>query len=119
MLNVKDEIYRALLTVTEEVTDSYPSNWEEDLAIQYMEEENRVAETTSRGETKSLVRYRVDVFHRRSTSEAAVRVDAAIAPLGLKRIQCTDVEDPSGRKHKVMRYEGIIDEKSLLVYHAK
>lgn len=117
MINVKDEVYAALCNVTENVTDYYPRDWEQDLAIQYMEEENKVAEETSRGETKSYVRYRIDLWHRRSTSAAAVSVDAELSPLGLKRTQCMDVEDPSGLKHKQMRYEGIIDVKSKQVYH--
>ena len=53
-----------------------------------------------------------------STSAAAVAVDAAISPVVLKRTQCMDVEDPSGLKHKQMRYEGIIDVRSRHVYHA-
>lgn len=117
MINVKDEVYAALCTVSENVTDYYPRDWNQDLAIQYMEEDNSVAESTSRGETKSYVRYRVDVWPMRSTSSAAVAVDAALSPLGLKRTQCMDVEDPSGLKHKQMRYEGIIDVNSRQVYH--
>ena len=44
MINVKDEVYAALLSVTDNVTDSYPKDWEKDLAIQYMEEDNNVFE---------------------------------------------------------------------------
>lgn len=36
--------------------------------------------------------------------------------LGLKRIGCADVPDPSVMKHKQMRYEGIIDMDSDRVY---
>lgn len=118
MINVKDEVYGALCTVTENVTDYYPRSWEQDISIQYMEEDNKVAEESGRGEVKSYVRYRIDIWSRKSTSVAAVAVDAAISPLGLKRTQCMDVEDPSGLKHKQMRYEGIIDVRSRHVYHA-
>ena len=41
MINVKDEVYAALLAVTDNVTDCYPKDWEKDLSIQYMEEDNR------------------------------------------------------------------------------
>ena len=44
-------------------------------------------------------------------------MDAAISALGLKRIACGDVPDPSGLKHKVMRYEGIIDVETERVYN--
>lgn len=117
MINVKDEVYAALLTVTDNVTDYYPRDWEKDTSIQYMEEDNSVADNTSSGESKSYVRYRIDIWSNKNTSLTAVAVDAAIAPLGLKRIQCMDVEDPSGMKHKQMRYEGIIDVNNRRVYH--
>lgn len=116
MINVKDQLYKALLGVTDNITDAYPRNWEKDLAIQYMEEENKVFEYTDMKEQKAIVRYRIDIWHRRSTSDAAVAVDAAVSSLGLLRIQCQDVDDPSGRKHKVMRYEMIIDVETEQVY---
>lgn len=49
MINVKDEVYAALCTVTENVTDYYPRSMEEDISIQYMEEDNKVAEESGRG----------------------------------------------------------------------
>lgn len=118
MINIKDEVYKALLTVTENVTDCYPKDWEQDVAIQYMEEDNKVVEYTDMEEQKAYCRYRIDIWARRSTSAAAVAVDKAVAALGLKRTQCTDVDDPSGRKHKQMRYEMIIDVKTGRVYHS-
>lgn len=118
MINVKDEVYAALCTVTQNVTDFYPRDWEQDLAIQYMEEDNKVMEYTDMEEQKAYCRYRIDLWARKSTSVVAVAVDQAIAELGLKRIQCMDVEDPSGLKHKQMRYEMVIDVKTKQVYHS-
>lgn len=118
MINVKDEVYAALCTVTDNVTDYYPRDWEQDLSIQYMEEDNKVMEYTDKEEQKAYCRYRIDIWARKSTSVAAVAVDQAIAALGLKRIQCMDVEDPSGLKHKQIRYEMIIDVKTKQVYHS-
>lgn len=118
MINVKDEVYEALCTVTDNVTDFYPRDWEKDLAIQYMEEDNKVMEYTDMKEQKAYCRYRIDIWAKKSTSAAAVAVDQAIAALGLKRIQCMDVEDPSGLKHKQMRYEMVIDVKTKQVYHS-
>ena len=119
MINVKDQVYKALMNVTENVSDFYPRDWSKELSIQYMEEDNKIAEKTSRGETKSYVRYRIDIWHQTSTSKAAVEVDTALSPLGLERTMCADVEDPSGLKHKQMRYEGIIDVKNQFVYSGK
>jgi hypothetical protein len=117
MINVKDEVYAALCTVTDNVTDFYPRDWEQDLAIQYIEEDNKVMEYTDMEEQKAYCRYRIDIWARKSTSATAVAVDQAVASLGLKRIQCMDVEDPSGFKHKQMRYEMVIDVKTKQIYH--
>lgn len=118
MINVKDEVYNALLSVTKNVTDHYPSSWEQNLAIQYMEEENKVVEYSDIEEQKAYCRYRIDIWSRESTSETAVAVDAAISALGLLRTQCMDVEDPNGWKHKQMRYEMVIDVQTKQVYHS-
>ena len=120
MKNIKEEVYKVLCTVSDHVSDSYPSTWAEDSTIQYTEEQNNVWEASSEGEKvrddKSLVRYRVDIWNRNSTSLTALAVDEAMKETGLKRIECQDVPDPSGMKHKQMRYEGIIDMDSDEVY---
>lgn len=116
MKNVKDEVYKALSTVAENVSDSYPQDWSKIPTIQYMEEDNRVNERVANEEATAYVRYRIDVWHNVSTSETACEVDKAISALGLVRTLCQDASDPSGLKHKVMRYEGIIDMNSDVVY---
>lgn len=115
MKNVKDQVYAALSAVFENVTDQYPKDFAELPAIQYIEEDNKVYEHTEQ-EDKSYVRYKVDIWNNKSTSEAALQVDAALSALGLVRILCQDAPDPSGWKHKVMRYEAIIDMESDDVY---
>ena len=116
MKNVKDQVYEKLCTVTENVSDQFPSNWTQLPAIQYVEEDNSVAEWTDDKEQKARVRYRIDIWHNENTSKTALAVDAAIAQLGLRRTACSDVPDPSGWKHKMMRYEGIIDMENDYVY---
>lgn len=116
MKNVKDEVYAALLTVTDNVSDTYPKEWANFPTIQYVEEDNSVFERTGNQEDKAKVRYRIDIWHNQSTSAAALAVDAAVSALGLVRTGCSDVPDPSGLKHKQMRYEGIIDMHSDIVY---
>lgn len=120
MKNVKDQVYEALCEVFENVTDVYPSSWEDGTTIQYTEEQNNVWEASSDEnglrEDKSLIRYRIDIWNNKSTSEDSLKVDAVIRKLGLKRIECADIPDPTGRKHKQMRYEGIIDMNSEEVY---
>lgn len=116
MKNVKDEVYAALLKVTENVSDQYPKDWSGFPTIQYVEEDNSVVERTDNVEQKARVRYRIDIWHNKSTSEAALAVDAAVSALGLVRTACFDAPDPSGLKHKQMRYEGIISMDDDYVY---
>ena len=116
MKNVKDEVFAALQAVCDNVSDVYPTSWVHLPAIQYTEEENRVYERTANKEDKASVRYRIDIWNSGSTSGMAQAVDAAIAALGLVRTGCSDVPDPSGMRHKQMRYEGIIDMDSDIVY---
>ena len=115
MINVKDQVFDALSKEIKNVTDTYPKNWTELPAVQYAEEENKVYEFTDR-EEKSYCRYRVDIWDTKSTSQMALTVDTALSKLGLKRTQCADVDDPSGLKHKVMRYETIIDVDTEMTY---
>ena len=116
MKNVKDEVYEALLTAAENVSDTYPKDFLKLPAIQYVEENNAVFERTGNEEQKAKVRYRIDIYDNKSTSEIALKVDRAVSALGLVRTSCADVPDPSGWKHKQMRYEGIIDMHSDIVY---
>ena len=117
MINVKSEVYDAIKGITESVSDSYPTSWVNLPAIQYTEEDNSVAEWCDGKESKAHLLYRIDIWNNKSTSEAAMKIDEAIAPLGLRRIVCTDTPDPSQLKHKVMRYEGTIDVTTKMVYN--
>lgn len=116
MINVKDQVFAAIKGISANVSDSYPSDWTTFPAIQYVEEDNKVVEFTDGKEQKAYVRFKVDIWHNRSTSAAALSVDVAIAALGLKRTACGDVPDTSSFKHKVMRYEGVIDVNTQTVY---
>ena len=108
MKNVKDQVYAALAEVCENVTDQYPTDWATLPAVEYIEEDNKVYERTDK-EEKAYVRYLVDIWDDHSTSESALKVDEALAGLGLVRTLCKDAPEPGKYKHKVMRYEAIID----------
>ena len=121
MINVKAQVYQAIHDITENVSDGYPKSWDDLPAIQYTEEENNVSAWTydANGvfsEQESYLRYRIDIWNNQSTSDVTLAVDAAISPLGLRRTSCMDVEDPSGLKHKVMRYEGVLNLEDQMVY---
>ncbi len=66
MKNVKEQVYEALKTVLDNVSDIYPSDWVHLPAVQYVEEDNSVYERTKQGEQKARVRYRIDVWNGRS-----------------------------------------------------
>lgn len=120
MIDVKDRVYEALCKACSSVSDAYPTNWTELPAVQFMEEDNRVHTWTDDKEQISYVRYRIDIWDNRSTSETALAVDRELSKLGLERTLCQDVDDPSHLKHKVIRYEAILEEQSngdIFVYH--
>ena len=102
MKNIKDKVYEALLTVSKHVSDSYPGTWAEDATIQYVDEQNNVYEASS--------------SENGLQSTTTLAVDEAMKKTGLKRTECADILDPSGMKHKQMRYEGIIAMDSEEVY---
>ena len=116
MINVKDQVYEALSGVFQNVSDVYPLTWDEFPVIQYTEEANNVITKTDNREQMALLRYRIDIWNNGSTSNMAIAVDNALAPLGLTRVECADVPDPSNHRHKQMRYEGVIDVNNEQVY---
>ena len=59
----------------------------------------------------------MDIFDDTSTSELAVKINQIFESLGLRRTDCQDVPDPSHLRHKVMRFEGVIDLDSELVFN--
>lgn len=117
MINVKDQVYEAIKGITNNVGDAYPKDWGDLPAIQYTEEDNSVVEWVDGKESKAHLLYRVDIWNNASTSQITMEVDREISKLGLRRTACGDVADPSGMKHKVMRYEGIIDVDTQMVYN--
>jgi hypothetical protein len=116
VINVKEEIYRNLLRITDNITDTYPVNWENFPSIQYLEEENTPYEIVDDNETQSYVRYRVDIWSKESTSNMAIAVNDVFLSLGLKRTSCVDTPEPDALKHKVMRFEGVIDINTMIVH---
>ena len=98
MINVKDQVYEALSDVFDNVSDFYPLSWENFPIIQYTEEANNVVTKTDNEEKHAQLRYRIDIWNTGSTSQLAVQVDDALKVLGLTRIECADVPDPSNQK---------------------
>ena len=116
MINIKPVIYKELQKVADNVTDTYPDDWENFPVVIFLEEQNKPGDWYDEKERKSNIRYKVDIFDKDSTSGLAVEIDKIFASLGLRRTDCQDVPDPSHLRHKLMRFEGIVDLNSQLVY---
>lgn len=118
MINIKPIIKKELDKVSNNVNDTYPSDWAIFPVIQYVEEENKTDTKTDDREQLAYIRYKIDIWNERSTSNIAVAVDEVLSNLGLVRIQCLDTPEPNKLKHKVMRYEGIVDVNNMRVYNS-
>lgn len=118
MINIKPIIVTELKKVFKNINDTYPSEWTIFPVIQYTEEDNKTHTKTDDKEQLAYIRYKIDIWNNRSTSDTALKVDEVLSSLGLVRIQCLDTPEPSQLKHKVMRYEGIIDVNNMRVYNS-
>lgn len=119
MINVKDQVYDALVSVIPNATDMYPLEEVSDDSLPlvvYAEEANNVRTKTDDVEQLAYLRYRVDIWDKGSTSVTAVEIDGALSALGLTRTECYDVADPSAWRHKCLRYEGTIDVNTQQMY---
>ena len=83
----------------------------------YLEDENKPSEYTIEGEEKSDISYTVHIWSNKSTSEVAVNINDAFVALGFKRVTSQDIPDNQQLRHKLMRFNGIIDKERLHVYH--
>lgn len=119
MINIKPIICKELEKVAENVTDTYPDDWENFPVVIFLEEENKPYEIYGDKEQKSNVRYKVDIFNNDSTSVLAIKIDEIFSNLGLMRTSSLDVPDPSHLRHKTMRFEGIVDLNSELVFRQR
>ncbi len=118
MVDVKTMVFNALQEAFPdiEISDEFPDDFSGITQIQYTEEENKAKDISATGVINSYVRYRIDIWSQRNTSTYAVEADAALfTNVGLIRSGCSDANEPQ-RKHKIMRYEGIIDERTKRVY---
>lgn len=117
MVNFKPIIYKKLKEIEcVTVSEEYPKDWSKLPAVTYSEEDNSTYEVVDNKESTCRIIYRIEVWNDRSTSEIALKIDETITQLGLKRTFCKDAPTPSDIKHKVLRYEGIVDIKTFRVY---
>lgn len=116
MLNLKPIIFEALKEHFNNVNGEYPKDWAKFPTVQYTEEENMPYTIVDGVERHSLIRYKIDIWDKTSTSNAVNTVNEVFFSCGFKRVSKADVPDPSGLKHTVMRFEGVVDNDTLQVY---
>lgn len=117
MVNFKPIIYKKLKEIEGvTVSEEYPNDWSKLPAVTYSEEDNSTYRIADDKEAICRIVYRIDIWNDRSTSEIALKIDEAITQLGLRRTFCKDAPTSSGLKHKVLRYEGLVDIKTFIVY---
>lgn len=116
MLNLKPTIFQALKEHFENVCSEYPKDWAKFPVVQYTEEENSPYIVADGVEKHSRISYRIDIWDKKSTSQTAIIVNEVFFCLGFRRTNMNEVPDPSGLKHTVMRFYGVVDNDTLQVY---
>lgn len=96
------------------VTGSYEVGMKSLPCIIYSELVNTKA---SKGqELRTNLAYGIKIYSTSSTTKIASQVDEKMSSLGFKRGQCLDLDDPSGLRHKDMKYSGVYDWFTQRIY---
>ncbi|WP_044737058.1 hypothetical protein [Geobacillus kaustophilus] len=116
MYDVKPEVNSLLSSIPGvTVSDAYPKDFSKLPHISFYEIANsdylRIG-----GEPLSEISIQIDIWHNKSTGALAAAVDEKMSSIGFRRQFMADVPDPSGIKHKTMRYRGIVDKRTSLVH---
>lgn len=111
----KKNVAAALATITgATVTGNYQTGMKSIPCIIYKELVNTKA--TKGPELRTNLAYSIDIYSNTSTTSLASMVDEKMAALGYKRGQCLDLDDPSGLRHKNMKYTGVYDYMTNRIY---
>lgn len=116
MINFKPELVRLLKTILENVVETFPDEWSNLPIIIYEEEENTPHWTPSAGETHSLLRYRIEIYSIESTSELKNRINMVLTDRGFRRVFSADTHDLAGRRHTIIRFEGVYNQLNNKIY---
>lgn len=119
MINIKPQVYKALCNAcpNASVSDEYPVEWKTFPKVTYSEENNATSAYYDDDEQFSRIVFKIDVFDKRNTFPVVQKVNEAMKSLGFQRTSSIDNPNTENYKHKIMRYEAEIDEKTLAVYH--
>lgn len=111
----KQDVANALRVINATVTASHSMAMKKLPSILYKEVVNIPA--CKGNEKRTQLAYVIDIYSDTSTTNLANEVDNALTALGLKRGQCLDLDDPSGLRHKNMKYTGIYDANTNRYYY--
>jgi hypothetical protein len=115
MYNAKSQVANKLAEIQNvNVAASYKKGMESIPCIIYREAGN--TQIYPGNERLIKVVYVVDIYHTVSTSSLTDSVNGKMSELGFARDFCNDLDDPAGYRHKTMRFKGVIDTKTELVY---
>lgn len=116
MYDAKVDVNTVLSTIPDvTVSDQFPTSAANTPHITFKEADNRNYHNT-REELQSEIIILIDVWHTKSTGTIATQVDEKMKSIGFSRQFAADLNDPSGIKRKTMRYRGIVDKRTNLVY---
>lgn len=116
MFDAKPAVFSALSAISGvTVSDAYPTDWSKLPAISFYEIVNSPVYSAF-PDALTEVNIQIDIWHEKGTGALAQEVEAAMNAIGFRRSFAADVPDPSGIKHKTMRYRGIIEKSTNLVY---
>jgi hypothetical protein len=112
MYDIKPDVLKQLEQIEGvTVSDAHPKDWAKLPHISFYEGSN-IDPLRIRNGPLSAVTIQVDIWHNKSTGALAAEVDAQMNNIGLRRDLAADLSDPSGIKHKTMRYRGVVDSRS-------
>lgn len=97
------------------VSDTYPKDFNKLPHVSFYEIANGEGVAAIPGRLTET-NIQVDIWHNRSTGALAKEVNEKMNSIGLRRAFAGDIPDPSGIKHKTMRFHGVVDSKTLLIY---
>lgn len=115
MYDAKSQVAKKLAEISGvNVAASHEMGMKSIPCIIYSEADNRPVSRASERLVDAV--YKIDVYSNTSTTSIVNSVITKMDSLGLIRDFCQDLDDPSGLRHKTMRFKGIIDTQTEIVY---
>lgn len=117
MYDIKPKVNDLLEGIVGEdnVSDSYPDSFESLPYISFYELNNDDVYKISE-ELYTEIVIQIDIWHNRSAGALARQVNDVMNSIGLKRDFARDIQDPSGIKHKTMRFKAKINNRTKIMY---